>query len=298
MWASADAQLMSSASQAASCSQPTFATPQPAGDPFGNACGTNDPLPWNITAMSTIMAMSLACDLSRVGTLQFSQALSPATHTWLPSYGAGLMTHHEWSHAGSATSLYSIMPQCNQGATNNSCGPDPLYSVTPAMATTGGYYKQQLIDIDAWYAQQIAAFAKMLSQLPAPNGNTQQSLLDYTMIVCGSELDMGAAHNHDDTPFLIVGGAGSGRIKTGQLVRFPLNLSAPYASPANRPPTNNRYHNDLLVTIAQIMGVSVSAIDGTANAFGATTMPGASFQTTGGASITLNQGPIQEILPT
>ena len=34
---------------------------------------------------------------------------------------------------------------------------------------------------------------------------------------------MGAAHNHDDTPFVLVGGA-NGQLKTGNLVTFPLDV--------------------------------------------------------------------------
>ena len=44
-------------------------------------------------------------------------------------------------------------------------------------------------------------------------------------VVCwGNELDMGAAHNHDDTPFVLIGGA-NGQLKTGNLVTFPLDQS-------------------------------------------------------------------------
>jgi hypothetical protein len=290
-WNNADTQLSMSAAAAAACSQPVL-TAQPAGDPFGNACGVMDPLPYNITAMSNILAMALACDLTRVASLQMSQALSPAIHTWLPSYGAALQTHHQWSHAGSASSLGAIIPGCQAPPTD--CGPDPLYTVTPAELATGGeygtMYAQQLIDIDAWYAKQIAAFAYMLSQLPNTNGTSGQSLLDQTIICCGSELDMGAAHNHDDTPFLLIGGKGSGKVRTGQLVRFPLNLQAGYYSAVNRPPTSNRFHNDLLVTLAQIMGVGAAI-----PTFGASTMAGSTFGATG--NLTLNQGPILEILP-
>jgi hypothetical protein len=285
MWNSADTQLSSQAMAAASCMQPTFASPQPAGDPFGNACGVNDPLPWNITAMSTILSMALACDLTRVASLQFSQALSPTVHTWLPNQTS---THHVYSHQG-PTSFNQFITCMGPPA---GCGTDALYQVPPSEVTN--FYPQQLCDIDAFYAKQVAAFAKMLSALPAPNGNSSQSLLDYTVICWGSELDMGAYHNHDDTPFVLIGGAGSGKIKTGQLVRFPLNLGGPgavYSTPGNRPPTNNRFHNDLLVTLAQIMGVG-SMIP----TFGATSIPGMNFQSS--SPLTLNQGVIQEILPT
>lgn len=221
VWNQAQTQLQNAAAAAASCVVPTL-TGQP-------ASGT-DPFPWNVAAMSNILAMALACDLTRVASLQMSQALSPVTHTWIDNTAAPQQqTHHIYSHQG-PTSLYSL-------------GSD-LYDEPSSLTSQ---YPQQLIDIDAWYAEQVASFAYTLSQLKTATG---KSLLDQTVICWGSELDMGAAHNHDDTPFVLVGGAG-GALKTNQLVRFPLNL------PGNNPATNNRYHNDLLLTLAQAMGVSL-----------------------------------------
>ncbi len=290
MWMSAEQQLAAGAMAAATCMKPSYGT-QPAGDPFNspNACGTLDPLPFNISAMSNILAMALACDLTRVASLQMSQALSPTQHYWLSSYASsGQGTHHTASHQG-PSSLGQIITNCNQPAPNY-CGPDPLYTVTPAQATNAGY-PQYLIDIDAWYAKQVATFAALLAATPSKVSG--KSMLDLTVICWGSELDMGAYHNHDDTPFVLIGGAGSGKLNSGQLVRFPLNLTTQYYSQANHPPTNNRYHNDLLVTLAQIMGVG-SMIP----TFGATTMPGTAFGGNGATvdSITLNQGVINEIL--
>jgi hypothetical protein len=270
LWTSAHTQLTAQGMQAASCMKPVLQAP-----------GAGDPLPYNISAMSNILAMALACDLTRVASLQFSQALSIAQHVWI---GSDQTTgHHPYSHNG-PTSYTSLIP-CN----GMPCGgADPLYETTPAQAASLGY-PQQLWEIDAWYATQVAAFAKQLSMLPHTGGNSSLSLLDQTIICWGSELDMGNYHNHDDTPFLLIGGKGSGKVKTGQLVRFPLNLSGQYSTPGNRPPTNNRFHNDLLVTLAEIMGVG-SAI----STFGATSIPGANFQSS--SPLTLNQGVIQEVL--
>lgn len=239
VWAQAESQIQNAASAAASCTSPAI----------GAAPATGDPFPYNLAAMSNILAMALACDLTRVSSLQCSQALSPVTHTWIDNASAPQeQTHHIYSHQG-PTSLWSL-------------GAD-LYN-EPSSITS--MYPQQLIDIDAWYAAQVASFAYTLSQLKTATG---KNLLDQTIICWGSELDMGAAHNHDDTPFVLIGGGG-GKLKTNQLVRFPLAL------PGNNPPTNNRYHNDLLLTLAQAMGVS---------------LPGGTFGTS-----TLCTTPIQEIL--
>jgi hypothetical protein len=218
VWNQANTQINAAAGAAASCSAPTL--------PAAGTAGS-DPFPQNVQAMGSILAMALACDLTRVASLQYSHALSPVTHTWLGS--SQQQTHHVYSHVG-PTSLYSL-------------GAD-LYN-EPSSITSS--YPPQLIDIDAWYAAQVASLAYTLSQLTTASG---KSLLDQSVICWGSELDMGAAHNHDDTPFVLVGGGG-GKLKTGQLVRFPLNL------PGNNPPTGNRCHNDLLTTLAKVMGVSL-----------------------------------------
>jgi len=289
MWNQADSDLAAAAAAASSCMQPAAFT-QPAGDPFQapSACVSNDPFPQNISAMSNILAMSLACDLTRVASFQLSQALSPTQHTWLnaslPASAQQTSTHHVFSHMGPA-SFGPLIPNCGNPGPNY-CGPDPLYSISPAEVYQNNMYPQQLGAIDAWYAEQVAAFAYSLSQLKTKTG---KNLLDQTIICWGSELDMGAYHNHDDTPFLLVGGKGSGKLKTGQLVRFPLNLTADYYNQGNKPPTNNRFHNDLLATLAHVMGVSVPG-----GTFGTTSVPGTNFGATG--SLTLNQGLINEIL--
>lgn len=81
-----------------------------------------------------------------------------------------------------------------------------------------------------------------------------KSLLSQSVVCWGSELDMGASHNHDDTPFVLIGGGG-GKLKTNQLVRFPLNLQVNQAT-AN---VVDRPHNDLLLTLANVMGVNVGS---------------------------------------
>ena len=226
MWNQTEMQIQAAAMAAASCRAPSAGD---AGAPPGG-----DPFPANIQAMSNILAAALACDLTRVASLQLSHALSPVTHTWLGSSQAD--THHNYSHKG-PSSLYALQP-------------DPYDPV--AGAALG--YPQQLIDIDAFYAAQVANLAYTLSQFTTASG---KNLLDQTVICWGSELDMGAAHNHDDTPFVLVGGGG-GKLKTNRVVRFKYN-------PNNNSYTGNRCHNDLLLTLAKVLGVDVGNTFGTAS---------------------------------
>jgi len=228
-------QIQAAATAAASCTAPSIGDASAATASGGGP----DPFPANVQAMSNILAMSLACDLTRVSSLQLSHALSPVTHTWLgPSQTS---THHIYSHVGPSW----------LGA----LGPDP-YNESASVVSSYPPYPQQLMDIDAWYAQQVAALAYTLSQFKTASG---KNLLDQTVICWGSELDMGAAHNHDDTPFVLIGGGG-GKLKTNQLVRFHQNFGG-----NSNTYTGNRCHNDLLLTLAQVMGVNVGSTFGTAS---------------------------------
>jgi hypothetical protein len=192
--------------------------------------------------------MALACDLTRVSSLQFSTATSQVTHTWLGSNQTDI--HHNYSHNG-PSSLYSLAP-CTSYANNGKCASVPdLYSVNN-QNLYGNLAQQKAID--NWYAQQIANLAKQLDGIPGAGGGT---LLDQTVICCSSELDMGAAHNHDDTPFLLVGGA-NGKLKTGQMVTFPLDLQSVTGDQAPVILMKDRSHNDLLLTLAQAMGVPLT----------------------------------------
>jgi hypothetical protein len=241
VWNQVETQLQSAAAAASTCTAPTIPSTS------GAAAGA-DPFPIYAQAMPNILAMALACDLTRVASLQFSHALSPVTHTWLGA--SQTSTHHIYSHQGPSWI--------------GSLGTDPYNEPS----STTSQYPQQLLDIDTYYGQQVASVAYTLSQFKTASG---KNLLDQTVICWGSELDMGAAHNHDNTPFVLIGSAG-GRIKTNQLVRF---LVASGNSAQNNS-SGTRFHNDLLVTLAQVMGVS---------------LPGGTFGTASYCT-----GPIKEIL--
>lgn len=221
VWNQVETQIQNAASAAASCKAPST--------PGTTAAAGADPFPLYAQAMPNILAMALACDLTRVASLQFSHALSPVTHTWLGS--SQTSTHHIYSHQG-PTWIGSL-------------GTD----VYDEPSSTTSQYPQQLIDIESWYAQQVASVAYTLSQFKTASG---KNLLDQTVICWGSELDMGAAHNHDNTPFVLVGGAG-GRLKTNQVVRFQVASG----NSAQNNASGTRAHNDLLITLAQVMGVSL-----------------------------------------
>ena len=143
-------------------------------------------------AQADMLAMALACDMTRVGSVMWSTAGSRTKHEWL-----GLSTpHHGYSHN------------------------DVLY-------------RDELIQIGAFYAEQMAYLIDALKSKTESDGST---LFDHTTIVWGNPLQNGN-HNRDDLPFVIAGGG----IATQAGGRFEDYGSRP--------------HNDLLVTLLQIMGL-------------------------------------------
>jgi hypothetical protein len=228
-WNELSQQLQSAATASASCTAP-------GAPPTGYASPSID-FPTSAKLQMDILAMALACDLTRVASLQFSTATSQVTHTWIDSTQND--THHNFSHKG-PSSLYSL-------------GTD-LYNEP---ASTISQYAPQLTGIDLWYAKQIAYLATRLGQFSAGG----KSLLAQSVICWGNELDMGAAHNHDNTPFVLIGGGG-GKLKTNQVVQFPLNLKDADPSTAS---IVDRNHNDLHLTLAKVMGVDLGGSFGTAS---------------------------------
>jgi len=173
-----------------------------------------------------ILAMAIACDLTRVASLQWSQALSPAVFSWLGQQE----THHDLSHQ--QPQPYAV---------------GDLDHPTAAEESQHRPIWDKLTAINIWYAEEMAYLAKRLNDLPYTSG---KSLLDQTAIVWGNELDNGSSHDHANHPFVVIGSCG-GRLKTNQVYAFPKQAK-------NQPePSNLRAHNDLLVTLARAMGSSI-----------------------------------------
>jgi Protein of unknown function (DUF1552) len=237
-WNALDQQLAAAAAKAATCMPPGAV-------PAGYHAPSPD-FPTTVKLQMDLLALALACDLTRVSSLQLSTATSQVTHSWLTGQSD---THHNYSHQG-PQSLYALAP-CTSYNNQGLCATTPdLYSVSNL-----NLYQNlaQQKAIDSWYAQQVAYLAQKLASFSGANGGT---LLDQSVICWGSELDMGAAHNHDDTPFVLIGGA-NGQLATGQMVTFPLDLID--GDPTVRA-GKDRAHNDLLLTLAKVMGQDLPCV--------------------------------------
>jgi hypothetical protein len=232
-WNNLYSQLQAAATASQNCTPP-------------GAIVSSTDFPTNAKQQMDILALALACDLTRVASLQFSTATSQVTHKWLGSTQTDC--HHNYSHDGptylgalaTCTGGYNNMGQCTAVSDMYSSNNLSLYSNAAQQEA-----------IDQFYATQVAYLAQKLNGLSGANGGT---LLDQSVICWSSELDMGAAHNHDDTPFVLVGGA-NGQLKTGNLVTFPLDLTDGSEATAEM---NDRAHNDLLLTLAKVMGAPMT----------------------------------------
>jgi hypothetical protein len=69
--------------------------------------------------------------------------------------------------------------------------------------------------IDRFHVDQLAYTLKKMAAIQEPEG----SLLDNTMLVYGTGISDGNAHNHDNLPILLAG-KGGGTIPTGRHIRY------------------------------------------------------------------------------
>lgn len=160
--------------------------------------------PQILRAQTDLLVQAMACGLTQVGVLQCSMHTSelimsrfPATEMYDPRFD---MRSHQASHYGA--------------------------SHDRGKREFTDYLKQR-----RWFVQQLGYLLDALKQRPEGDG----SMLDYSIVLCCSEVSDGNTHSHDDMPFLLAGRAG-GKLTTGRLLDY-----------------TGRRHADLLVSIAHAM---------------------------------------------
>ena len=92
----------------------------------------------------------------------------------------------------------------------------------------------KLIGVNTWYMTQLAKFIDLLTAMPDANGT---SVMDNTLILVVNELAHGSLHSWQNMPFFLVGSA-AGYFKTGRYLTF-----------------DSKYHNDLLVSVLNALGL-------------------------------------------
>ena len=69
--------------------------------------------------------------------------------------------------------------------------------------------------INTYYSQLLAYFAEKLAATPDGSG----SLLDHSMVLQGSGMSNGNAHDHKNLPLVLLGG-GAGKLRSGRHIKF------------------------------------------------------------------------------
>ncbi len=129
-----------------------------------------------------LACLALACDLTRVVTLQWSAATNNRPYPFLEYDGAPIVgDEHVLGH----------MPDED-------------------LVSWG-----KLAVIRRWNLQNLRYFLEKLDAIPEGEG----TMLDNTVVVLGSEIARGNTHSHSDQHFVVAGGAG-GALKTGQFLEY------------------------------------------------------------------------------
>jgi hypothetical protein len=168
-----------------------------------------------------IMALALACDFTRVATLQFDRGAAGPTFRW-----DGMnheFNHHKLSHG-------KIKDDCFGDDTANGC--DDVVG-----------YENMLHDIDRWHQTKLARLLSRLDSYVEADGKT---VLDNSVILYSNELADGKAHSYMDLPYLLAGSCG-GYFKQGMYLML--------GEPGNSFEDRLAPHNKLLNTIVNAMGI-------------------------------------------
>jgi hypothetical protein len=137
-----------------------------------------------------LVSMALACDLTRVVTLQWSASTNNRPYPFL-NYDDG-------------TGLKPILGD------EHVLGHEPDSNV---------HAWGKLAVIRRWYMEQLAYLLQKLDSVPEGAG----TMLDNTVVVWCSEIAKGNTHSHQDAPFLLCGGAG-GAWQTNRLIDIPTSM--------------------------------------------------------------------------
>ena len=124
--------------------------------------------------------MALACDLTRVASLQWSRSVSMTRFTWLTP--AITDAHHDLSHHGDDDAVA----------------------------------QDKLLRINTWYAAQLAYLLGKLATAEETDGSR---LLDSTLLLWSNELGKGNAHSRALAPYVLAGKAG-GALRTGRFLTY------------------------------------------------------------------------------
>jgi uncharacterized protein DUF1552 len=172
--------------------------------------------PQILRAQIDLMVQAMACSLTRVGVVHASfhtSELIMSRFTSTPMYDPSFdMRSHQASHYGAAHD-----------------------------ASHREYLA--FVQQSTWWIDQLAYLLGQLAARPESEG----TMLDYSLVLCCTEVCDGNTHGHDDMPFVLAGGGGA-RIRTGRVLQL-----------------GYRRHADLYVAIANAMGDNLTSFGDASN---------------------------------
>lgn len=186
-----------------------------------------------------IMALALACDFTRVATMQFDKGSGGPIFRW--DGMSHEYNHHKLSHG-------KVRDDCFGESTENGC------------ADVAGY-EDMLFDIDVWHQRK---FARLLERLDSYTEEDGQTVLDNSVILYSNELSDGKGHSFMDLPYILAGSAG-GYFKQGEYVLLGEGTSYDDSIAP---------HNRLLNTIVNAMGIASDWFGTDEGSGGETMQPG------------------------
>jgi hypothetical protein len=159
---------------------------------------TGAKVPLKGKVMTDLLVAALACDITRVGTMQWSDGEAKFMLGFLKdSMGTSLKDHHHgYQH-------------------------------------DRGFQPQALELIYHFYAENLAYLLQRLDAVQESNG----TLLDNSLVLAGSEIQMPETHGQTNMPFILAGKAG-GALQTGRWLQL-----------------RSQPHNNLLVSILNMFGL-------------------------------------------
>lgn len=170
-------------------------------------------------AQIDLMVMAMACDMTRVASLQFTQ---------------GQNNRFPW--------LGLTIPDVSWPGYNAVEWPDwhGMFHISPDPARDHPEPRAAMVAAMRWYAEKFAYLLQRLADTPDGEG----SMLDSTLVVWASEFGDGAAHWAADIPVVLAGNVG-GALQTGRHLVYPGRMNNP----------NDGYTtNDLLVSVLNLFG--------------------------------------------
>jgi hypothetical protein len=206
---------------ALSCGDPTLQSRADVYDGAGDRVQEQSEYPNIADIQVDVMALAIACDFTRVATMQFDRGSGGPIFKW-----DGMnheYNHHKLSHG-------KVKDDCFGDSTDNGC------------ADVSGY-ENMLFEIDRWHIGKLARLLGKLDSYVEANG---KSVLDNSVILYTNELSNGKAHSFMDLPYALIGSAG-GYLKQGEYVLLGQDGNA---NDDQRAP-----HNKLLNTLVNAMGI-------------------------------------------